>query len=87
MQKDDGQDEDDDNGGSGKQHDEKEAGVVGRFLFQVSELLLQIVGKLLQVAGKLLGMVILVFHIVLDAAAGGKRTGIGSVFRASLECT
>jgi len=67
MQNDDRQDEDDDDGGSGEQYDEKEAGLVRGLLFDVSELLLQLLGKILEVVGKFLRVMVMVFHVVLDA--------------------
>jgi hypothetical protein len=51
----------------------------------VSELLLQFFGKLFGAVR----MVVLLFHAGLDAALGPdvEGVGIGSIFRASLECT
>lgn len=71
VDQDDREDEEDDESDPGEQHDEKEARLIGWFLFQVSELLLQVLGKVLQVVREMLGMMILVFHVVLDADPEG----------------
>jgi hypothetical protein len=67
MQNNDRQDEDDDDGDAGEKHYEKEAGLVRGLLFDVSELLLHLLGKDLQVVRKLFRVMVLVFHVVLDA--------------------
>ena len=85
-------DEDHDDGGTREQDDQKEVGPIRGVLLKVIgdlfELVLQAMRKVLQALRDVLRGMFLVVHVALDAGIcrNVKRVGIGSIFRASLEC-
>lgn len=83
MEDQDGKDRDDNDDAGREQDDEKEAGPIGRLLFDLTELFLQeLGGLLLDASGKVFGMVRLLFHVVLDASWRGQGSWNRSGFHA-----
>jgi hypothetical protein len=76
MEDEDRYDEDDDEGDSGENHDEEEAGLVGRKLFELK--VLQFTGESLQSIGKMFWLARLVVHVVFRCGSGCGATRVES---------